>query len=57
MRGEGRLLTLSVQEVVHEDVMTAFGLNGGVLERRLGLVARVLLTQGLHLGVEVGGFL
>lgn len=33
VRGEGRLLTLSVQEVVHEDVMAALGLNGGILER------------------------
>lgn len=50
---KGEMLTLSVQEVVNQDVMASRGLHGSVLEVLVRAVTHVLLAQGLHLGVDV----
>lgn len=55
-----RELTLGVQEVVDENVMTGRGLEGSLLEQLLVLLgadAHVLLTKTVGLLSEVMGFL
>jgi hypothetical protein len=49
--GTREMLTLSVQEVVNQDVVTATGLERGVLEALAGAgaVAHVLLAEALDM--------
>jgi hypothetical protein len=48
------LLTLGVQEVIDQHVVTAIGLDGGVLIARRRAVTHVLLAQRLNMSVDVG---
>jgi hypothetical protein len=51
------MLTLSVQEVVDQHVVTTLGLNGGVLVARRRAVSHVLLAEGRNMSVDVGSTL
>lgn len=51
------MLTLGVQEVVDQDVMTTLGLDGGVLVDRRRAVTHVLLAQRLNMSIDVGSSL
>lgn len=56
MAGVAReILTLSVQEVVNQHIVTAVGLHGGVLEALVGVgaVAHIFLAQALDMFVDV----
>ena len=57
--GDG--LTLCVQEVVDQDVVTSLGLDRGFLEHHLLMTVRanahVLLAQGVNVGIDVVGVL
>jgi hypothetical protein len=50
------MLTLGVQEVIHQDVVARGGLEGGILESVLVVtraVAHILLAEGLDVIVDV----
>lgn len=57
----GDELTLCVQEVVDQDIMTSLGLDRGILEHHLLVTVRanahVLLAQGMNVGIDVVGVL
>lgn len=52
--GTGTRLTLSVQEVVDQDVVATLGLDGAILVARGRTVTHILLTKGLDMSVDVG---
>lgn len=51
------VLTLRVQEVVDQHVVTTLRLDGCVLVARGRAVAHVLLAQRLNMSIDVGGSL
>lgn len=51
------VLTLRVQEVVDQHVVTTLRLDGGVLVARGRAVTHVLLAQRLNMSIDVGGSL
>lgn len=51
-----RILTLGVQEVVHQDVMASGGFEGGILERVFVVtraITHILLAEGLDMVIDV----
>jgi hypothetical protein len=51
------MLTLRVQEVVDQHVVTTLRLDGGVLVARGRAVTHVLLAQRLNMSIDVGSSL
>lgn len=45
--------TLSVEEVVDQDIVTLLDMDSSVLHVRLGIAAEVLLAQGVDLILDV----